>query len=102
MWSRIRPFTKRNSAIRERKNTRSRASITPFEITDFSYDEETGAVEITFNSKPNTFYAMFGSTDLTNWSELDDGIESQGSSTTVTNSSTAPGTPMRYFQIREF
>ncbi|MFT4548970.1 MAG: hypothetical protein ACI9MB_002940 [Verrucomicrobiales bacterium] len=79
-------------------------STNPFEITAISYDDVSGDVSITFNSQPGKFYRLMASADLTRWSEIDDSVVGAAgtASTFVTNSSTAPGTLRRYFQILEF
>jgi hypothetical protein len=39
---------------------------------------------------------------MTSWTEIDDGVESQGTETTVTNNTTAQDAPTQYFRLREF
>jgi len=79
-------------------------STEPLAITDFSYDETSGSISLTFNSLPGKFYQLMASDDLVNWTEIDDGIigAPNEASTTVTNNSTVPGIVRRFFQIREF
>jgi len=75
-------------------------STEPFEITDVRFDPDTREVSLTFNSQVGQSYALEASSDLKDWRELDDGIEAEGTSTTVTDDSTVPGTPTRHFRIR--
>ena len=83
-------------------------STEPFAITAVSFNPVNAEVSITFNSEPGKFYALDASTALLpggqpgGWTEIDDGVQGVGTSTTVTNSSTVVGTPMRYFRLREF
>lgn len=79
-------------------------STEPLGITDFSYDVATGKISLTFNSLPGRFYRLMASDDLIDWTEIDDGVvgAAEGTSTTIANTSTVPGTVRRYFQIREF
>jgi hypothetical protein len=85
-------------------------STAPFEITGISYDDTSGEVSITFNSQPGKFYALDASTSMLptgqpgGWSEIDDGVVGAAgvTATTVINPSTVPGTPRRFFRIREF
>jgi hypothetical protein len=55
----------------------------PFTITDIQYNDN-NTVDITWNSRPGAFYTIEVSTDLENWTEVQDGYESQGDSTSYT------------------
>jgi hypothetical protein len=72
----------------------------PFEITQLTYDG-TGAT-LTWNSRPGASYALDFSTDLTegSWTEIDDGIISQGEETTFTDTATPPGRSTLFYRVR--
>ncbi|MFN0129670.1 MAG: LamG domain-containing protein, partial [Verrucomicrobiales bacterium] len=53
-----------------------------FEITEITYDDNTGVLKLTWNSSPVDSYRVESSRDLVRWEELDDGIASDGRSTT--------------------
>jgi len=72
----------------------------PFIITNISHDPDTGATSVEWNSRPNATYAVDSSDDMTNWSELDDGVESEGETTSY--SETLPiGTTRKFYRARE-
>ena len=72
----------------------------PFVITEITHDAATGKTEITWNSRANRTYAVDASDDLNAWEELDDGVASEGESTSFTNNLPI-GTPRRYYRVRE-
>ena len=71
-------------------------------------DPITGHVSLTFNSQPDREYAIDYSTSLKptgepgGWQELEDGIESQGSSTTYIDSTVAGSFSRVFYRVREF
>ncbi|MFT4550559.1 MAG: hypothetical protein ACI9UA_000611 [Pseudoalteromonas tetraodonis] len=71
-----------------------------FAITSITYDSDTGATTVEWNSRPNKMYAIDSSTDMTNWGELDDGINSEGETTSFSEN-LAPSTSRIYYQVRE-
>ena len=74
-------------------------------ITDFSFDVETGDISLTWNSRPDTVYALELSFDFTRWIELNDTVPSQGQiSTHMENlSDRIPAGKNRiFFRLREF
>lgn len=72
----------------------------PFEITQLTHDA-TGAT-ITWNSRPGASYTLEFSTDLTegSWTEIDDGILSQGEETTVIDTAIPPGPSKLFYRVR--
>ncbi|MFP6874492.1 MAG: hypothetical protein VCA55_13410 [Verrucomicrobiales bacterium] len=78
-----------------------------FEITDISYDLVTPAVTIWFNSRPGAIYAVDYSAGLAaggqpgGWTELDDGIISQGQQTTFVDNFVAGSLPTILYRVRE-
>ncbi|MCH2059957.1 MAG: hypothetical protein MK183_04965 [Verrucomicrobiales bacterium] len=52
------------------------------QVTGFSMDATSTSAFITWTSSPDIFYAIESSADLQLWEEIDDGILSQGQSTT--------------------
>ncbi len=74
-------------------------------ITEFSFDSDTYELSLTWNSRPGTSYVLQSSFDLTQWIEIDDGIESAGQTTSHTADypGTVPAGKTRiYFRIIEF
>ncbi|MDG2401024.1 MAG: hypothetical protein P8M04_10660 [Akkermansiaceae bacterium] len=55
--------------------------LTGFTITGIEYDISAPSATVTWNSKPNLFYSIEFSTDLVNWEEVSDSIESDGATT---------------------
>ena len=53
----------------------------PLAITELALKQD-GTIDITWNSRPERLYSAWVSTDLTNWTEIEDSIESGGDSTT--------------------
>ena len=54
----------------------------PLQVTGFGMNGEPVTASITWTSSPGEFYAIESSADLRQWEEIDDGILSQGQSTT--------------------
>ena len=54
----------------------------PLEITEVSLNIEEGKGSFTWSSSPGTFYTVESSFDLRVWEEVNDGVASQGKSTT--------------------
>jgi hypothetical protein len=79
----------------------------PFEITAIDYspadDMPTGAVTITWNSTPGGSYAIDTSTNLQDWLETQDGLPSEGTSTSFTDEKSPgeQGTAGCFYRIRE-
>ena len=77
---------------------------TNFEITDVevsaSDDNAIDAVTITWNSSPNGSYGIDQSTDLEEWVELQDGLASDGESTSFTDND-PPQDQEVFYRIRE-
>ena len=72
----------------------------PFIITEIEFDPAAREVSLTWNSLPAQLYAVESTPDLNIWEELNDGLESQGASTSVTLK--APdGTTQLNYRIRE-
>jgi len=70
----------------------------PFIITEINHNAATGATMITWNSRTNKTYAVDASDDLITWEELDDGVASEGESTSFSGSSPASH---KFFRVRE-
>lgn len=58
------------------------------EITDVAYDSDAQTIDVTWESVPGVLYFIWGSTDGETWEDIDDGFESEGSSTTFPGSAT--------------
>ena len=72
----------------------------PFIITAINHAAATGTTMITWNSRTNRTYAVDASDDLITWEELDDGVNSEGKSTSF--SGTFPvGTSHKFYRVRE-
>jgi hypothetical protein len=71
-----------------------------FAITKAVYDEATGAVDITWNSVPGRTYAIDVSPNLSNWTEVDDGIVATDTSTTFRDTPPA-ATRVRYYRVKD-
>ena len=54
------------------------------EIIDFDYDQDLSDLSITWVSNPGVSYRLESSIDMKSWSDIEDGIASQGESTTHT------------------
>jgi len=68
-------------------------------ITDFSFNTETQELSLTWDSQNNTNYKIMASADLTsgNWTELQDGVASEGASTTESFTVDLGGAFGKYF-----
>ena len=77
-------------------------SGTGFQITSIVFDDQTRDATVTWTSKPNRTYAISFSPDLQAWSEIDDGIESQGEQTSFTDEAVPAEDDARYYRITEF
>ena len=74
---------------------------TPLVITDIQYDQANNMVTLTWNSTPNTIYAIDISTDLQSWpGDVDDSVMSDGETTTRTFSGPAKGTERVFYRVR--
>jgi len=73
-----------------------------FVITTFEFDTTTGDASLTFNSSPGATYSVFGSNSMQGvWSEIDDGVDSEGDSTTYDfNDAELVGQVRRFYQVR--
>jgi hypothetical protein len=84
------------------------ASVPPFVITNFNYNQGADTVTLTWNSRPGYTYAIDSSDDfqedtqlvLPAWEEIADGIPSAGTTTTSGPLGVAPGTQELYFRVR--
>ncbi len=56
----------------------------PFAITSVTLDPTAGTTTVTWNSEPGVFYSIESSPDLVVWQEIDDSIESGGTTTSTT------------------
>ena len=75
-------------------------SLAAPQVTSITRAPGSGVVTIVFDSVQGAEYSVDFSTDLQNWLSLDDGLESQGDSTTATDSFFAPSNPARvYYRI---
>lgn len=81
------------------------AGTGPFQITSVTRNDN-GSVSLTWNSRENTTYVLEASKEIDNgWTELDDGVASQGDSTTITVQPGIPGfdtsvEPRLFFRVR--
>jgi hypothetical protein len=73
----------------------------PFAITDVSVDLGGSSATITWNSRPGRNYAVDASVDLATWNELDDGVGSQGATTSFTDSPLPPNVKRRHWRVRD-
>jgi len=69
-------------------------------ITGITRNPGTGAVTIRFTSESGAIYAVEASTDLTEWTELDDSVTGQPRETEYTDSTEAPGKPEFFYRVR--
>jgi len=84
------------------------SSTAPFAITKIERDPVTGAISITWNSKPGRFYGVDFADDFSPdggnglvWNEVTDSVESGGESTTYIDTSVPADTARRFFRVRE-
>lgn len=78
-------------------------SQAPFEITDFSVNRGANQATITFRSRPGASYSIATSTTLldVDWLELEDGLESEGESTSFTDPAIPADSRERYYRVTE-
>lgn len=74
---------------------------TPFVFTSISYNAEANEATITWNSRPNRTYSVFFSDDLSGFQEITDNWDSQGETTSFTDTDIPAGTKRRYYQVQE-
>lgn len=72
----------------------------PFAINSITHDAASGSTTVEWNSRPNKTYAIDSSNDLQTWSELDDGIDSEGETTSYSEDLPV-GTARKYYRVRE-
>jgi len=79
------------------------STFNPFAITSVVPDPATGNVELTWNSKAGRTYIVRVSDDLTGdpltWTDLDDGIASEGETTSFTDINAGPS--RRFYVVEE-
>ena len=73
----------------------------PFIITEVNHDTVTDTTMITWNSRANRTYAVDASDDLITWEELDDGVISEGKSTSFIATPLPAGAPRKFYRVRE-
>lgn len=75
----------------------------PLMITEIDVDPVLSSARITFNSRPGRVYSVWASSDLLDWSELNDNIEGDvdSESTSFTESPLPGRTNRRFYQVRE-
>ncbi len=75
--------------------------VVPFQIIDLVADPVTGNGTVTFTSRPGATCALFGSSNLIDWAELNDNVPSDGELTVEEFSDVdLMGADERYYQIR--
>ncbi|MCX8238091.1 MAG: hypothetical protein OSB05_04655 [Akkermansiaceae bacterium] len=74
--------------------------LTPFVITEISYDPATDKAALTWNSKNNRIYSIDASTALELWVDVTGNVPSDGAPTTVEPPSLLGEDPL-FFQIRQ-
>jgi hypothetical protein len=72
-----------------------------FQIIDIDYDVAVNEASITWNSFPGRNYLIETSNDLRQWTELDDGVSSEGDTTTFNDDGIPPGTTQRYYRVSD-
>lgn len=73
-----------------------------FQIVSITRDEANGNVTIEWTSRPGASYAVDVSLDLKNWSELSDNVESEGETTSFTDTLFAPQAQgSLFYQVRK-
>lgn len=70
-----------------------------FQIEDLAFDMTAREVTITWFSRANRSYAVEFSSDLVNWTELDDGIESAGDTTSYDDIGIPLDAVERYYRV---
>ena len=71
---------------------------TPFVATGIEHNSETNKATVTWTSQPGETFGISESVDLSTWIELDDGVESEGDSTSY--SANIEG-PVRYYRVNK-
>jgi len=69
-------------------------------ITTIDYNPNAAAATITWNSKPGREYAVFASANLSFWEELNDAVQSEGETTSFTESD-LPDANGRFYRVEE-
>ena len=96
---RIYDFALSASAIMAAMNSGPQGDVA---VTEISYDSDLKAVTLTWSSVPGGSYGLDSSIDLSDWEELEDGIQSEGSSTSFTIPDISlEADPDLYFRIRQ-
>ena len=78
-------------------------ALEPLAITTIDVDEEneSKSVTLTWNSLPRRNYAVFVSSDLEEWVELDDNVQSQGDETTFTEEAIPSEERSRFYRVED-
>lgn len=75
-------------------------AATPLQITNLNYNPDTGTSILTWNSRPGASYILEFSTNLQSpWIEIEDGIASQGETTTHQDPLPQTG-PVGFYRVR--
>ena len=69
-------------------------------VTRVEHEAERGEVSLTWTSRPGSTYAIESSGDLQTWTELDDGVDSAGETTSFTDTPAADA-PFLYYRVVE-
>ncbi|MGK0184765.1 MAG: hypothetical protein ACI9R3_000539 [Verrucomicrobiales bacterium] len=72
-----------------------------FSITGVGIAPDETGITVTWNSLPNKVYLLEWSTDLAEWGEVSDGVESGGASTSFVDADAPEGTTIRYYRVSE-
>jgi hypothetical protein len=78
-------------------------ALEPLAITTINIDEEneSKSVTLTWNSLPRRNYAVFVSTDMEEWVELDDNVQSEGDETTFTEETIPSEERFRFYKVED-
>ena len=78
-------------------------ALEPLAITKINVDEdkESKSVTLAWNSLPRRNYAVFVSTDLEEWVELDDNVQSQGDETSFTEEAIPSEERSRFYRVED-
>ncbi len=83
--------------------TTSAVMETGLEITGIVYDQELDRITLTWNSRSGGVYGVYSSPDGEDWTfEVDDGVDSDGETTTYSFPNPAPGLDRQLFRVVEF
>jgi hypothetical protein len=74
---------------------------TPFQIIEIAYTPVGRSVALTWTSTANRIYSLEFSSDLKAWTEVDDGIESEGDETTFTDEGIPADVSERYYRVTQ-